>query len=243
MKTDEAGLGRFQSLPAGIAAGFTTSVGAPEALDGDRALRRLAGILGRPDAHAALARQVHGRSVLFADSTGARNATDVLGEGDAVVTDRPGVLVAVASADCVPILLYEPRAGLVAAVHAGWRGTALRILDAVLDVFASRGGDPERVLAAFGPSISRDRYEVGPEVVKALRDAHGEVPGAIVPGRGDRSFVDVAAFDRANLLARGVHPERIETCGLCTASTPALPSYRRDGPETGRIFTGIVLTG
>lgn len=241
MKTNAAGFGRFTSLPAGIAGGFTTRISAPDSLSSGASLRRLAEGLGKPGAPAVRARQVHGRSVLFLDSPAEPEADTVLGEGDAIVTDRPGVLVAVASADCVPILLHEPATRLVAAVHAGWRGTALRILDAVLDAIESRGGKPGRILAAFGPSISRHRYEVGPEVVRELRGAYGDVPGAIVSGRGDRSFADVAAFDRAGLLARGVPSEHIETCGLCTASDENLPSYRRDGAGTGRIFTGILI--
>ncbi|MGZ5428846.1 MAG: laccase domain-containing protein, partial [Thermoanaerobaculia bacterium] len=89
-------------------------------------------------------------------------------------------------------------------------------------------------------------YEVGPEVVAALRNAYRgvDVPmEAVHGGREDRATVDVAAFNAATLRARGVREDRTTASGLCTASTPDLPSWRRDGPRTGRILTGIVGAG
>jgi copper oxidase (laccase) domain-containing protein len=99
------------------------------------------------------------------------------------------------------------------------------------------------VFAAFGPSISRDRYEVGPEVVTALREAYRDAdapPDAVRGGRDGRAFVDVAAFNAAALRARGLRPERINASNACTCASPDLPSWRRDGPGAGRILTGIV---
>jgi hypothetical protein len=183
-------------------------------------------------------RQVHGRTVLHATGP-ARSGEDVLlGEGDAV-TAEPSRLLAVQTADCVPILLLDPETGLLAAVHAGWRGTALRILDPVLDLLESLGAKPGNLVALFGPSISRDAYEVGPEVIEALTRAQPAPEDAIRSGEGDRSFVDVAAFCAAQLAARGV--SRIQRGDFCTLGSPErFPSYRRDGKRAGRIFTGVL---
>jgi YfiH family protein len=188
---------------------------------------------------------VHGRSVVVLETPPRRGEDRLAGEGDALLTREPGRLVAVASADCVPILLCDPASGWIAAVHAGWRGTAARILDAVLDALEARGVAPAELAAFFGPSISRERYEVGPEVVEvvgALSRAYQDVDvpaDALRRGTGDRSWIDVAAFDRALLAARGVRS--IGPPGPCTAEDPGrFPSYRRDGARTGRVMTGIV---
>jgi polyphenol oxidase len=228
---------------AGFAAGFTRSRLVVRSLDPDAVGRALAEALGAPDAEVVRLTQVHGRAILPFEAPARKRGYSLLGEGDALLTNQPGVLLAVASADCVPIVLADAVTGWMAAVHAGWRGTAACVLDAALDALAARGVRPENLRAAFGPSISRDRYEVGPEVVTALRGAYRsmDVPAdAVREGRGDRRFVDVAAFNATALRARGVRPERIAMSELCTAGTPDLPSWRRDGAGAGRILTGIV---
>ncbi len=185
--------------------------------------------------------QVHGRVTLTFEEPPRERRNVLLGEGDAAITCQPNVLLAVASADCVPIVLADPVSGWIAAVHAGWRGTALRVLDAALDALEARGVSLRNLSAAFGPSIARDRYEVGPEVVAALVDAYGVAPeDAVAHGAGGKAFVDVAAFNEAALLARGLDPARIHRSGVCNAAAPDLPSWRRDGPGAGRILTGVV---
>jgi copper oxidase (laccase) domain-containing protein len=130
----------------------------------------------------------------------------------------------------------------MAAVHAGWRGTALRVLDAALDALEARGVRSEDLTAAFGPSISGAHYEVGEEVVAALRAAYGDPPeGAVSPGRDGHAYVDVALFNEFALSRRGVLSARVLRPPACTFSAPDLPSWRRDGPSAGRILTGIVL--
>jgi len=237
--------GAFQPLSLkgapGFAAGFTRGPLAARLLDPEAAARALVAALGAPDAETVLVHQVHGHAILPFEAPARKRGHSLLGEGDGLLTSQPNVLLAVASADCVPIVLADPGTGWIAAVHAGWRGTAARVLDAALDALAARGVRLRNLFAAFGPSISRDRYEVGPEVVRALLDAYGAAPeGAIAPGAGGKAFLDVAAFNEAALRARGLDPARIATRGLCTAGTPDLPSWRRDGAGAGRILTGIV---
>ena len=231
---------------SGFAAGFTRGPLTARSFSPDAAGRALAEALGVPDAEVVTLTQVHGRSILPFEAPARKRGYALLGEGDALLTCQPSVLLLVASADCVPIVLADPETGWIAAVHAGWRGTAARVLDAALDALTARGVRPENLRAAFGPSISRDRYEVGPEVVAALQNTYRgvDVPAAAThAGRGDRAFVDVAAFNAAALRARGVHADRMSTSAPCTASTSDLPSWRRDGPGAGRILTGIVCAG
>jgi YfiH family protein len=225
----------------GFAAGFTRGALTARSLDPDLAGRALAEVLGAPDAEVVRLSQVHGRVTLTFEEPPRERRNLLLGEGDALVTCQPNVLLAVASADCVPIVLADAVSGWMAAIHAGWRGTALRVLDAALDALVARGVSPRNLSAAFGPSIARDRYEVGPEVVAALLDAYGVAPeSAVARGAGGKAFVDVAAFDEAALLGRGLDPARIHRPGLCNAAAQDLPSWRRDGPGAGRILTGVV---
>ena len=241
----EEGHGLFRGFPDGVSAGFTTRRNGSDG-GASRLARALAAGLGVPSARLALARQVHGRQVLVVDAAAARRG-DFVGIGDALMTREDGVLLGIQSADCVPVLLSDTKGPWIAAVHAGWRGTAARVLDAVLDLLERNGVDPARLVVAIGPCISQGRYEVGPEVVEALSTGHAhlDVPaGAIRPGRHDRTHVDVAAFNKAVLVGRGVPPGSILDAALCTAEHPELfPSYRRDGKGTGRIVTGIVRPG
>ena len=237
------GVTRFRGLPPGFAAGFTRGPLAAKETPTEAAGRALAGALEAPDAEVVRLTQVHGRAVLTFEEPASERRSGILGTGDAVITCQQNVLLAVASADCVPIVLADPVSGWIAAVHAGWRGTAARVLDAALDALEARGVRVAGLSAAFGPSISRERYEVGPEVVVALREAYRDVavPGdAVRAGSADRAFVDVAAFNAAALRARGIRAERTTAPDLCTYETPDLPSWRRDGAATGRILTGIV---
>ena len=242
----EGEFGLLRGLAEGVSAGFTTRKSGPGA-PASRLALVLAAALGAPSARVALARQVHGRRVLVVDGTTSLAGAGPVGEGDALATREPDVLLGIQSADCVPILLADTAGPWIAAAHAGWRGTAARILDAVLDLFEKEGVPASRLAVAIGPCISQRRYEVGPEVVEALAGSHAhlDVPtDAVRPGHHDRSHVDVAAFNKAVILRRGVSSARILDAALCTAERPDLfPSYRRDGAGAGRIVTGIVRPG
>ena len=135
----EGGGALFTGLPAGVAAGFTTLDLVPDDLEADEGARRLAELLGAPDAAVARLKQVHGAAVVEAKGLPARSVT-VVGFADALFTAERGLVVAIATADCVPVVLVDAEAGLVAAVHAGWRGTAARVVDAGLDALEARGG-------------------------------------------------------------------------------------------------------
>ncbi len=157
--------------------------------------------------------------------------------GDALWTATGGLLVAVRVADCVPILLWDPQASAVAAVHAGWRGTALDIAGVAVAAGAARGVDPRRLWAAIGPSIGPCCFEVGDEVVAELvaaglsRDDMGFELGP----RG-RPHLDLRRANRVLLRRAGLHDDRIEDVGGCTHCNPdRYESYRRDGTTSGRM--------
>ena len=162
-------------------------------------------------------RQVHGAGVADADSGPA--------EADALISTKAGTVVAVRVADCVPILLAAP--GGVAAVHAGWRGTAAGVVSEALGALraATRCGF-EDVRAAIGPAICGACYEVGPEVVDAV--------ARVAPGDGWRlqpGHVDLAEANAAILRAFGV---RVDVLGRCTRCGDGFWSHRRDGIDAGR---------
>lgn len=235
----EKGGALFAGLPEGVTAGFSTLALVPDDLDADTGARRLAELLDAPGAPVARLKQVHGASVVEPRGV-PQGEVVVAGYGDALVTTERGLVLAIATADCVPVVLVDVEAGALAGIHAGWRGTAARIVDAALDALLARGARVDRIWALFGPSISGDVYEVGPEVLLAL---DGTLPSeAVVPGHGDRSWLDVAACNEAALLSRGVLAERIFRPRLCTFRESArFSSWRRDGAGAGRIYTGAVL--
>ncbi len=155
----------------------------------------------------------------------------MLGHGDALLENVPGGLVAVKTADCLPILLVDERHRAVAAVHAGWRGTAARIAQHAVDAMRETfGTDPADLHAALGPGIGPCCYEVGPEVA-AQFGVHG------------RTHLDLAGLNSGQLLETGVSPARVYQSGLCTMCRAAeFHSFRRDKEAAGRMysFAGIV---
>ena len=178
-------------------------------------------------------RQVHGAAVRRIDAEAPPTA-HVSAEGDALVTDRPGVALGVWVADCVPILVCDPKTRALAAVHAGWRGTSAGVLSVAIETlgqaFAARAED---LRVALGPAIGPCCFEVGEEVVVALLRAD---PGATdCVRRGDGLRVDLSEANRRQAIAAGVPAEQIQLAGLCTVCRPdLLESYRREGGGAGR---------
>ena len=151
--------------------------------------------------------QVHGARVAVVGEAhrghGARVADHALSATDALVTVEPGLPLVVLVADCSPLVLVDPLAGVLAVAHAGWRGTVAGVAGATVEAMGRLGADPTRLLAVVGPTISRPAYEVGPEVVAGLRQLGPALEGAIRP-RGDRFEVDLAEANRLSLVAAGI---------------------------------------
>lgn len=174
--------------------------------------------------------QVHGCRVVEAGEVAAGC------EADAAATDRAGVVCAVLTADCLPVLLCNAAGTRVAAAHAGWRGLAGGVLEAAVAGFG--GGE---VLAWLGPAIGPDAFEVGPEVRAAFVGADPAAAAAFRPGRDDRFLADLYALARRRLAAAGV--SAVHGGGLCTYhEANRFYSYRRDG-QTGRMASLIWRTG
>lgn len=191
-------------------------------------------------------------------------------KADALVTNTPGLLLGVQTADCVPILLADTRRRAVAAIHAGWRGTLARIAVKTLGRMGIEfGTEPNDVVAALGPAIGRCCYEVGPEVAQEFaaqfpsaadwfdgpfeKLAQGDEPidlpwlSMLPPGHQlppPRVRLDLHASNRRQLMDAGVPEKQIEVNDLCTACrTDLLFSYRREGAKTGRLMAVIGISG
>lgn len=162
-------------------------------------------------------------------------------ETDALVTDKAGVMIGIRTADCVPVLLYDDVSHVVAAVHAGWRGTVGGITRKAVEIMTSEFGcRPADIHAIIGPSISPDAFEVGNEVVEQFIRA--EFPDDIVLRNYPKLHIDLWKANQWLLTEAGVQAEQIEVAGLCTyTNTNRFFSARREGIGTGRLVSGIMI--
>jgi YfiH family protein len=183
-------------------------------------------------------RQVHGAGVRVV--AGAEPDAAPRPEGDALVTATPGQALAVVTADCVPILLADPLSGAVAAVHAGWRGTAADVTGAAVDALARHWNvPPARLVAAIGPSIGACCYDVGEELVGAFAAAgHDETARAAWFARdaAGRLRLDLWSANRDLLVRAGLSAANVHVAGLCTKTHLTwFESYRAEGAAAGRL--------
>lgn len=219
--------------------------------------RKLQASLGAAEFRLAPLKQIHSDVVhLLAQPTANPS------KGDASASNQPGILLAIQTADCVPILLVDPKKRAVGAVHAGWRGTLARIAQKTIgrmqQEFASK---PSDLLAAIGPSIGPCCYEVAADFVTKFTAQFADAPeyfdepvsgdepnplqwlnmrppGHQPPAKNVR--LDLRKANRSQLLAAGLRAQNIFTSELCTACrTDLLFSYRREGPPTGRLIAAI----
>ena len=172
--------------------------------------------------------QVHGKAVIQVEAAPVDGVS--AGEGDALITDRPGLGLVCQTADCTPILLFDARRRAIAAIHSGWRSTVLNIVgETVAAMGKAYGTVPGDLIAAIGPSISAANYRVGPEVVAEFETVFGGNGGILSPRDADGGAqLDVGEACRRQLLAAGVAESRIERSALCTYAEEArLFSARR----------------
>jgi YfiH family protein len=201
--------------------------------------RRVATVLGLAGRPWALARQVHGAEILRVEAgrlgQGPPEARPPLGDADGLVTSDPGVVLAVLTADCAPVLLADPAAGVVGAVHAGWRGLAAGVVEAGVAALAGLGADPGTCVGLVGPAVGGCCYEVGPDVREAVGARY---PDALATTRAGRPALDPAAAAAQALERAGVGQVRV--AGECTVDLEERYfSHRRDHGRTGR-QAGIV---
>jgi YfiH family protein len=165
---------------------------------------------------------------------------------DGIWTKVKGTTVAVRTADCLPVLLTDRKGTMVMAVHAGWRGLCAGILSRAVDIFNENGIDTNDVMAAVGPAISRERYEVGPEVIAAFYNSSINLPEAVASlcvakGRADRWYLDLQTAALANLLTKTLAPEQVSLLQICTLIDERYFSYRREGKNVGSNISWIEL--
>lgn len=211
-------------------------------------LTRLCEALELSRSHLIFPEQTHGNAVAVVDekllSMPRHEQQAALYGKDALVTDIPGIALAVATADCVPVLLYDPDTRAIAAIHAGWRGTVAKIVSATVATLTRRyGTDPARLYAAIAPCIGVASYEVGDEVVVRFTEAGFDDTSIMQRNAATgKAHIDLAAANTDLLLQCGVELSHIEVCGIDTfAASDTFYSVRALGATTGRFLTGIAM--
>jgi hypothetical protein len=166
-----------------------------------------------------------------------------LKDTDALVTATPGICICVQTADCVPILLFDPEKRVIAAVHAGWRGTVKKIAaETVQKMVSQYQCDPAKIMAAIGPSISPAVYEVGDEVTEAFRQSIPNSEKVIHLTDTGKYHVDLWAANREVLIESGLFSENIELAEECSfTDNNRFFSARKEGADTGRMVSGMML--
>jgi YfiH family protein len=185
-------------------------------------------------------RQVHGDDVVAVSE---RNYRDMRSrQADALVTNAPGIAVGVETADCVPVLLFDPRCPAVAAVHAGWRSTVKQIVRKTVRAMQHEyGSDPSQTIAAIGPAIGPECYEVDEPVMGPVREAFPFWRGIAASRGSDRWSLDLVGTNRTELVQAGIRERNIHTLGMCTSCRRDLfYSYRAEG-RTGRMLSVIMI--
>jgi polyphenol oxidase len=256
--------------------GFSTKPGGISDLNGEKVLnlsftdwdtrenvlenrRRFQSALGATDFQLIPLKQIHSDVIHLFPAAPSEPC-----KGDASITNRPGLLLAVQTADCVPILLVDAKKRAIAAIHAGWRGTLARIATKAIGQMQMHfGTNPSDLLAAIGPSIGPCCYEVGTEVATQFHSQFADAPdwfdefrtgdepnpvqwlNMMPPGHQpppQNVRLDLKKANRAQLLAAGLRPQNIFTSDLCTACRPNLLfSYRKQGPRSARLLSVIGL--
>ena len=244
---------------AGFANGFSTRLGGVSSVNGDRPgaelnlsgfnedtaenihenRRRFLSVFERPH-QLATAWQVHGAEVKVVRTEGDIAESD--DKFDALISDLSDILVGVKTADCVPILIGDPKTGAFAAVHAGWRGTAQGIVQKAItklhEVYGSRADD---LISAIGPAAGCDRYEVGQDVIDLFTANFPEGSKYFVNTRTEHALVDLKWANKDQLIGSGVSAEKIFISSLCTMTRSDLFfSYRIEKKKFGR--TGRLLS-
>lgn len=219
---------------------FTTA--SLELRDDPNEWRAVAAFAGVDPAAIRRLHQVHGRAVVVAR----RDATDswTPPQADAILSDDPSVALVVRVADCAPILIADQRLGVVAAVHAGWRSTMQRIVQAAVTSMAdSFGSRPEELAVAIGPSLGSCCGEMGEEVVEAFRaERHNgaDIARWFRRESGGRPHFDLWGANRDQLQEAGVPARSIHAAELCTKTYPShFHSYRAAGQTAGRMAAVI----
>ena len=195
-------------------------------------------------------KQVHGNTVHIADRSDLRPAygKGIMNECDGYVTSLPGVPLAIFTADCVPVLMHDPVKGVIGAVHCGWRSTVADIEKNAVDAFRSLGSDPADIRIAIGPAIEKCCFEVGGEVIDAVRELVGEdakkyySPSTKKGSTNDKFMLDLKGVVRHRFIMLGVREENTGMIGECTMCHPEkYYSHRGTNGNRGSLASVISL--
>lgn len=172
--------------------------------------------------------QIHSTNINFV-----QGEEHIVPNSDALVTNNANVVVAVSIADCTPVLIYDPKTHLTAAIHAGWRGTEQMITLTAVRRLIEQGADPLDLHCFIGASASKDNYEVGFDVATLFEKKYLTELG------NGKFLLDVKQANADQLIFAGVPDSQIEICERCTIADDDLHSYRRDGKKSGRMLAVI----
>ncbi len=192
--------------------------------------------------------QVHGDDIYIIDKPVERVADIVRmaaqKQGDAIITNQRHIGIGVVTADCVPVLIYDPMQSVIAAVHAGWKGTVKGILSKVICQMAYKFRcHVEDIIVGMGPAIGACCYAVGEIVTEPLRSTNPEWDRYLKPDGNGKAKLDLAALNIRQIEDAGVLTRNIFNMGLCTFCNKELFfSYRRDGGGAGRMVSGIMMS-
>jgi YfiH family protein len=200
--------------------------------------RRLFGALGIPPSRVAGLKQRHSARVITVDERILPKAVARELEGDALVTEIPGIWLSISVGDCLAAVIFDPVRRVLAISHAGWSGTAARVVEATLSrMEEAYGCRPADLRAALGPCVGTPHYEVDEPVFERLRENWTGWEGFVCDCREGKGYLDLAAANRSLLLDSGVPEGNITDFGLCTYSLSALfSSHRREGASSGRML-------
>lgn len=184
--------------------------------------------------------QVHGNTIVSVDDKNYHALRAV--QADALVTNAPGIAIGVETADCVPILFFDPVTRAIAAIHAGWRGMVRKIVQKTMTRMQDQfGSDPARMIAAIGPAIGPECYEVDEPVMGPMREAFSFWQDVAKPRGAGRWSLDLVKTNKMELARIGFAEKNIHAFGLCTACRKDLfYSFRAEG-RTGRMLSVVML--
>lgn len=201
--------------------------------------KQLATKLGIQPEQLVFPRQTHGNCVIEIQNISPKEWSD----GDALISNQSGICICVQTADCVPVLLFDKKNRVVSVVHAGWRGTAKRIVEtAFLKMHKNYGSKSETMLAAIGPSIGFQNYEVGDEVISEIKKNIPRAEQTFQQTKLGKYQLNLWEANRFILQEKGILDKNIQVLGECSfALAGKYFSARREGIETGRMVSGMML--
>jgi YfiH family protein len=186
--------------------------------------------------------QVHGSNIRIINSH--EEVEEEIPGTDGLITQVPNIYISVLTADCVPLLFYDPVNKVIGAAHAGWKGTVKHIARKMVEKFREEfKSNPENILAGIGPSIGPDSYEVGKDVIKEVKAKFGVDSGYVLHEKDDgKAMFDLWKANRIQMHQMGIPPENIEDSHMCTYTDHEFFfSARQSGNDCGRFGNGIMI--